>query len=127
VALVVLPKDPSLHYALGLALIRLKRTEDALGELRQAASLAPENAQNSYVYAVALDSVGRSAEAGQVLAAALGAHADNREILTALVEMSQQTGDLKSALIYAERLLRLTPEDQDLTRYVEQLRRESAQ
>ena len=89
-ALNVSPKDAGLHYALGLALIRLKRPEDALGELRQAASLAPENAQNSYVYAVALNSVGRSAEARQVLAAALGAHADNREILTALVEMSRR-------------------------------------
>ena len=66
-ALVVSPKDAGLHYALGLALIRLKRPEDALGELRQAAKLAPENAQNSYVYAVALNSVGRSAEARQVL------------------------------------------------------------
>ena len=117
------PQDAGLHYALGLALIRLKKAEDALGELGQAASLAPENAQNTYVYAVALESVGRRAEARQVLAAWLGPHPDNREILTALVEMSQQAGDLESALLYAEHLARLAPDDHDLARFVAALRR----
>jgi predicted CXXCH cytochrome family protein len=117
------PKDAGLHYALGLALIRLKKPEAALGELRQADSLAPENAQNVYVYAIALNSAGRSLEARKVLADALAAHPDNRDILTALVQMSQQAGDLPSALLYAERLARLMPNDPDLARFVEELRR----
>ncbi len=122
-ALAASPRDAGLHYALGLALIREKRHDDALGELREAARLQPENARNVYVYAVALDSAGRSAEARQVLAGALGAHPENREILTAILQMSQQAGDLPSALAYAERLMALTPDDQDLKRYVEELRR----
>jgi hypothetical protein len=36
--------------------------------------------------------------------------------------MSQQAGDLAGALVYAERLLPVTPADQDLRRYVEELR-----
>ena len=124
-ALSASPRDAGLHYALGLALIRQKRYADALGALREAANLAPENAHNAYVYAIALDSAGRSPEARQVLAAALGTHPENREILTALVQLSQQANDLASALFYAERLLRLTPDDRDLERYVDQLRRAS--
>ena len=126
-ALAASPKDAGLHYALGLALIREKKHTDALSELREAANLAPENERNVCVYAIALDSVGRSPEARQVLAGALGSHPDNSEILTALVQMSQKAGDLPSALQYAERLMRVTPDDQDLKRYVEELRRGTGQ
>jgi predicted CXXCH cytochrome family protein len=125
-SLALSPKDAGLHYALGLALIRLKKPEAALGELRQAASLSPDNAQNVYVYAIALNSAGRSLEARKVLADVLAAHPDNRDILTALVQMSQQAGDLPSALLYAERLARLMPNDPDLARFVEELRRATA-
>ncbi len=122
-ALTVSPKDAGLHYALGLALIRLKRPGDALAELREAAELAPDNARNVYVYAVALNSAGRSDEALKTLASALQRHPDNREILTALVQINQQAGDLAAALKYAERLAALAPDDADLRRFVEALRR----
>ncbi len=103
-ALAVSPKDAGLHHALGLALIRLKRSGEAIGELRQAAELAPENAHSAYVYAIALDSSGHSDEALKTLADALARHPMNGEILTALVQINQQAGDLASALAYAERL-----------------------
>jgi hypothetical protein len=41
-------------------------------------------------------------------------HPHNREILTALVQISQQAGDLDSALRYAESLATLTPNDENL-------------
>ncbi len=41
--------------------------------------------------------------------------------------MCQQAGDLPSALHYAERLMRIAPDDQDLKRYVEELRRATGQ
>ncbi len=118
------PKDAGLHYALGLALIRLKRSSDALGELRQAAELAPDSAQNAYVYAIALNSTGRRDEALKTLTDALARHPDNRQILTALAQINQQAGDLWSALTYAERLAALAPDDTDLKRFVEVLRRQ---
>ena len=123
-ALVAAPTDAGLHYALGLTLIRLKRPGEAVRELRQAAELAPENAHNVYVYAVALNSTGQDNEALKVLVDTLTRHPDNREILTGLVQISRQAGDLASALQYAERLSIVMPNDADLARFVEELRRE---
>ena len=122
-ALAVSPKDAGLHFALGLALVRQKQLSAALPELRQAAELAPDNAHNAYVYAVALDSAGRGEEALRVLADALAKHAGNREILTALVQLSGKAGDLPAALGYAEKLQAMAPQDANLRAYVEQLRR----
>ncbi len=123
-ALAASPRDAGLHYALGLALIRLKRPGEALGELRQASELAPENAHDVYVYAIALNSTGRGDEARKVLLDALARRPDNRDLLTGLVQISRQAGDLASALKYAERLASLMPNDQDLARFVEELRRQ---
>ena len=53
-ALAASPRDAGLHHALGLALARLKRPDEALAELRRAAELEPEQARYAYVYAVAL-------------------------------------------------------------------------
>jgi len=36
------PRDAGLHHALGLALVRAKRLDDAITELRQAAELDPD-------------------------------------------------------------------------------------
>ncbi len=122
-ALAVSPKDAGLHYALGLALIRLKRSGEAIGELRQAAELAPENAQNAYVYAIALNSSRPFRRGAEDARRRARPPSDNREILTALVQINQQDGDLASALTYAEKLAALTPDDADLQRFVETLRR----
>jgi len=122
-ALAASPRDAGLHHALGLALIRRKKYADALDELKQAAELAPDNAHNSYVYAVALNSTGHGRAALKILASALDKRPDNPELLTALVQMSEQAGDLAAALSYAERLSALSPNDVALVRYVDDLRR----
>jgi predicted Zn-dependent protease len=49
-----------LHHALGLTLVRMKRTDEAIGELERAAALDPGNARFLYVYAVALHSTGKA-------------------------------------------------------------------
>jgi Flp pilus assembly protein TadD len=59
-AIAASPKDAGLHYALGLALIRLKRSGDALTELQKAAELAPENVHCANVYGIALNSTGQA-------------------------------------------------------------------
>jgi tetratricopeptide (TPR) repeat protein len=59
-AIAASPKDAGLHYALGLALIRLKRSGDALTELQKAAKLAPENVHCANVYGIALNSTGQA-------------------------------------------------------------------
>jgi tetratricopeptide (TPR) repeat protein len=47
------PSDATLHHALGLSLVRQGKREEALGELKRATELAPDNPRYSYVYGVA--------------------------------------------------------------------------
>jgi Flp pilus assembly protein TadD len=47
------PADATLHHALGLALVRQQRPDEALRELKRATELEPRNARFAYVYQVA--------------------------------------------------------------------------
>ena len=55
------PDDATLHHALGLSLVRQKKNEEALSELRRATELAPANARFAYVYGVARRELGKGA------------------------------------------------------------------
>jgi tetratricopeptide (TPR) repeat protein len=66
-AIAASPQDAGLHHALGLALTRLKRRDESLGELRRAAELDRDRARYAYVYAVGLHSAGHVDEAMTVL------------------------------------------------------------
>ena len=118
------PQDAGLHHALGLALIRGKRLDEALGELRRATELAPDQARYAYVYAVALHSSGREADALKSLKESLTRHPDHRDTLLALISFSRDAGDFPSALEYAQRLARIAPSDPNVTRLVEDLQRQ---
>ena len=107
----------------GLALVRLDRRDEALDELRQAAELAPEQARYAYVYAVALHSTGRAAEAMTVLKDSLTRHPDDRDILGALISFSRDAGDFATALQYAERLAAITPDNREIAELIKSLRR----
>lgn len=65
------PKSAALHHSLGLLQVRRKDLPAALASLKRAAGLAPSDARFAYVYAVALDSTGRSREARTVVEAGL--------------------------------------------------------
>lgn len=119
-------RDASLHHALGLTLVRLKQRDAALEELRRAAELEPERARYTYVYAVGLQSAGRRGDAQAVLKTNLQRHPNDRETLSALIDLSRETGDAGGALAYAERLLKLTPGDAGLSQLIESLRRTAA-
>ncbi len=47
------PRDATLHHALGLSLVRQKKNDEALIELKRATELAPGNARFAYVYGIA--------------------------------------------------------------------------
>jgi len=104
------PKSATLHHALGLVLVRLKRTDAALAELEQATVLEPGNAHFSYVYAVALHSTGKPDAAIKRLEKTSAAHPNNREILEALVSFHQARGERTAADQYANRLRQLAGE-----------------
>ena len=110
-ALLLSPADAAIHYSLGLALIRLTRREEALIELQQAAESAPDRARYAYVYAVGLRSLGRRDEALNTLRVNAVRHPRDRDTLSALIEITSQTGDFKSALGYAEQLSGVGAED----------------
>jgi predicted CXXCH cytochrome family protein len=115
-------RDAGLHHALGLTLIREKRPDKALDELRIATELEPDRTRYAYVYAVALHSSRRVDEAAKVLKENLARHPGDRDTLLALVTFSRDAGDIGAALEYAEQLSRLAPNDRDLTRLTDDLR-----
>jgi predicted Zn-dependent protease len=67
------PQDAALLHALGLALVRLRRLDEALGELPHSEP-DPDQARYAYVYAVALHSAGRVGDAKTVLKEGLARH-----------------------------------------------------
>jgi predicted CXXCH cytochrome family protein len=125
-AIAAVPQDGGLHHALGLTLTRLKRSDEALAEFRRAAELEPDRARYAYVYAVALHSAGRIAEALAILKGILAKHPNDRDTLLALINFSRAAGDTASALEYAERLARIFPDDQGLARLIRELRGQPA-
>jgi tetratricopeptide (TPR) repeat protein len=121
------PRDGGLHHALGLTLVRLKRTDESLVALRSAAELEPARARYTYVYAVALHSAGRAADAIAALQQNLTRHPGDRDTLLGLVSFHREAGDAAAALTYAERLAAIVPDDQAVARLVIELRRQTQQ
>ena len=105
--LAVAPNQASLHHAHGLALVRGKELDRAVGALARAVELEPENSRYAYVYAVALDAAGKLTEAIQVLEDAHALHKDNAEILSALVAYARKAGESAKAERYAAQLAEL--------------------
>ena len=116
------PRDGSLRHALGLALVRTKRPDEAIDQLRLAAELQPESARYGYVYGVALYSSGKNAEAIRQLEETAGRHPGDRETLTALAIYNRERGNLVSALNYAEQLAKAFPQDPTAAQILRELR-----
>jgi tetratricopeptide (TPR) repeat protein len=107
---------PALHHALGLLLIRENRLDEALPELERAFELGGENARFGYVYGVALNSTGAPLRAIEVWEAVLREVPGDRATLFSLVSALRDQGDYGRAVVYADRLLELTPADPEARR-----------
>ncbi|MFA5951583.1 MAG: multiheme c-type cytochrome [Hyphomicrobium sp.] len=110
-ALISHPGSGELLHALGLSLVRQKRTAEAVDALVRAASGNQSVARYSYVAALALYDSGRAAEADDLLEQALATHPYDRQILYLVAVKKLQAGDSLSALKHAELLRSLEPED----------------
>jgi predicted CXXCH cytochrome family protein len=121
-AIAISPGAAAAHHALGLLLTRLKKSDAALSEFRQAAELEPDSARYAYVYAVALNTNGQADKAIEVLKEALGRHPNDPDILSGLIAFSRTAADNRSALVYAERLAAIIPDDRNLAELILQLR-----
>ncbi|UPJ64326.1 multiheme c-type cytochrome [Bradyrhizobium sp. 191] len=115
-------QNASLHHSLGLVLVRQKRANEALDELRQAAVLEPSQPRYAYVYAVGLHSSGRRDDALAVLRNSLLMHPNDRDTLSAALALSREKGDSASALGYAEQLARLMPHNRKIEDLIKQLK-----
>ena len=90
---------------------RQKNYPKALTLLSKAAVLQPDNTRYSYVYAVALRSSGKAGEAVRVLEDAHKRRPADREILLAVISFERETGNVTSAIKYAQELTSLVPSD----------------
>ena len=114
--------DAGLHHALGLSLVRQKRSNEALEEFRVALAFEPDRPHYAYVYAVALHSAGRFSASMEVLSNGILRHPNDRSILMALITFNRDAGDVAASLGYAERLERLAPNDPEISRFLADLR-----
>ena len=121
-ALATAPEDTGVLHALGLTLVRLERSDEALDLFRRAAEHEPQRARYAYVYAVGLHSAGRESESLNVLKQNLARHPDDRDTLQALMSFTRDAGDTAGALAYAEQLAQLEPDDQGLAHLIQDLR-----
>jgi predicted CXXCH cytochrome family protein len=97
------PEAAALHHALGLLLVREGRYEEALGHLKTASEQAPQDTQAAFVYAVALESMGKLDLAVKELERVLESRPYDPQILSALVSFLEKS-DPKKAQLYRERL-----------------------
>ena len=114
-------RSAAARHALGLLLVRQRRTAEAVAELPAAARLAPESARYGYVHAVALHGTGRSTPARQALAGVLSRHPYDVDSLWAAATYALEQGDIDQALGHARRLAELQPANAEARRLVDRL------
>lgn len=114
-------QSADLAHALGLSLVRQKKSADALDYLAEAATLAPENSRYSYVYAVALQSAGQLDRAIAVLEVVNQRRPSDTDTLFALATFNRDGGRPGEALKYARALQALLPGDPAVGQLVQAL------
>jgi Tfp pilus assembly protein PilF len=115
------PGNADAHYALGLLLVRQHDYQAALAELHRTTELAPDNTRFVYTYAIALNATGARGEALTLLRRAHSRFPGSLDVLSALLSLSRDDGDVVSALQYAKELWRLHPGDVQLALLIRDL------
>jgi Flp pilus assembly protein TadD len=116
------PQNAALHHALGLTLVRLGLSKEALRELERAAQLGAGEPRYVYVYAVALNSSGKTSDALRVLERATTRWPADRNLLLALATMQRDAGKLEAARDTVRRLAATYPNDREIAALAQQLR-----
>ena len=118
----ILPENKGLaRDALARFLIRMKRYDEGVEELRLATKLMPRHAETQYFYGVALNSLGRFEEALPFLKKAIELDSYNVEYLTGIAAILRDAGRNAEALRFAAEALKLQPENPQLQNLVRSL------
>ena len=125
-AIAIEPNNAAIKHSLGLLLVRQRNYTEALPLFREAAALAPDNARYAYVYAVALNSSGSTAEAKALLERTHKQHPTDRDILATLITIERDSGDFAAALTHAQELAVLESGNPQIRALIEDLRRRLA-
>ena len=104
------PTVAQYSYLLGVALIQVSETADAVITLRETIELAPDNALAYTALGLALNMRKHFAEAIEVLTESLRLDPEHLETLAALAEAQEGIGELEIAEQFAQRVLHRTPQ-----------------
>jgi tetratricopeptide (TPR) repeat protein len=104
------PKNPSLHYNLGLALKLQDKLPEAVEELKAAETLNPSQPDAPYTLGVTLWQMGRGEEAVAELQNAIRAKPDYAEAYYMLGTVLKQRGQLKESAEALRQAVRLQPD-----------------
>ena len=120
------PKMADAHYSLALLLAEDEsRLDEAARSLATAAKLAPDNARIRYNHGLALQKLGKAVEAERELLAAHRLLPHSPDFLHALAILYTQQKQWDKAVVCAERLLRLRPDDPGARALLQQLRQQA--
>ncbi len=103
------PDEPSYRHSLGLLLVRQAQAEAGLEELRRAVELQPADARFAYVYAVALNSLGRQDAAIDFLFAVKDTFKGDFDVHWALATILRDQGRNQEAREVASELAAIYP------------------
>ena len=110
-----------LHHALGLMLVRDNQQDAALAELAMASSLQPDESRYVYVYAVALNSQERPADAIALLQDATISFPTDFDIHWALATMLRDQGRIEEAREVATSLSGIYPQVESVQNLLQSL------
>ncbi|MFK8020162.1 MAG: tetratricopeptide repeat protein [Pseudomonadales bacterium] len=108
------------RHAYGLWHSRQGNKDQALVELQHASELS-DSWRYAYVYAIGLNSAGRSEEAIKQLEATADENPGNVELLFALATIERDRGDIAKAMQHAQALAGVNPRDSRLEGLIKQL------
>jgi tetratricopeptide (TPR) repeat protein len=121
-AIKVAPDDPLLRYGHALSLVRAKNLAGAIEELEASVRLAPADPQYRTTLGIALDSVGRTDDAFQVLGQALATNSVDANLLGTAIQFGLKLRRYQETLKLAEQLSRLQPDNGQLAELIGKLR-----
>lgn len=98
-AMKAVPTSDIVHYSLGMLNIRQQNKPAAVELFKKASELAPTNTQNWYIYALALDNIGKTPSAITVLKEGLS-HTQDRRLIELGMSFSQKLGDRENFMYF---------------------------